>query len=81
MESVEDRTIKPSRLPLFPQTLEIAKGGDFTHSHPPHDGYYVYTDISNGRTTLTFLMGSNTGCRRKVEVSGSCKVEMSRLPF
>jgi hypothetical protein len=29
-----------------------------------------YTDISNGRTTLTFLTGSNRNCKRKVEVSG-----------
>jgi hypothetical protein len=47
MESVEDRTIKPSRLPLFPQTLEIAKGGDFTHSHRTTATTF----------TLTFLTG------------------------
>jgi len=40
-----------------------------------------YTDISNGRTTLSFLSGANRGCKRKVEVSGFCKVEMSKLPF
>src|SRR5260370_27860861 len=34
----------------------------FYRTFPPHDGYYVYTDISNGRTTLTFLMGSNMLC-------------------
>jgi hypothetical protein len=33
MESVEDRTMKLSGLPPFPQSLEITKCGDFTHSH------------------------------------------------
>src|SRR5258708_27832429 len=33
MESVEDRTIRLSGLPRFPQPLEITKCGDFTHSH------------------------------------------------
>jgi hypothetical protein len=34
MESVEDRTVKLSGLPLFPQPLEITKeAGDFAHYH------------------------------------------------
>jgi len=33
MESMEDRTMKLSGLPPFPQSLEITKCGDFTHSH------------------------------------------------
>jgi hypothetical protein len=33
MESVEDRTIRLSGLPLFPQPLEITKCGDFAHYH------------------------------------------------
>jgi hypothetical protein len=58
MESVEDRTIKLSCLPLFPQSLEIAKERRF-HTLPPHDYYWVYTDISNGRNTLSFLSSTN----------------------
>ena len=57
MESVEDRTIKLSCLPLFPQSLEIAKSAIPTL--PPHDYYWVYTDISNGRITLSFLSSTN----------------------
>jgi hypothetical protein len=33
MESMEDLTIELSALPPFPQSLEITKCGDFTHSH------------------------------------------------
>ena len=33
MESVGDRTIRLSGLPLFPQPLEIVSVDDFTHSH------------------------------------------------
>jgi hypothetical protein len=33
MESMEDRTMKLSGLPPFPQSLEITKCGDFAHSH------------------------------------------------
>jgi hypothetical protein len=33
MESVEDRTIRLSGLPLFPQPLEIVSVDDFTHFH------------------------------------------------
>ena len=39
-----------------------------------------YTDISSERNTLTFLSSANTNCKCKVEVSGFCKVEMSKLP-
>src|SRR5260370_17461020 len=44
MESVEDRTISMSRLPLFPQPLEITKCADFTPSHPPTTPRF-YTNI------------------------------------
>jgi hypothetical protein len=71
--------IEPSCLPLFPQTLEIAKRGDFAHSTARL--LQRYTDISNGRAPLSFLMSTNRTCRRKVEMSGFCKVEMSILPF
>jgi hypothetical protein len=47
MESMEDRTMKLSGLPPFPQPLEIAKSGDFTHSHR----------TTTTRFTLTFLTG------------------------
>ena len=39
MESMEDRTIRPSCLPPFPQTLEIAKERRF-HTFPPRDCYW-----------------------------------------
>jgi hypothetical protein len=58
MESVEDRTMKLSCLPLFPQSLEIAKERRF-RTLPPHYGYEVYTDVSNGRTYMTFQSGGN----------------------
>ena len=45
MERVEDRTMKLSCLPPFPQTLEIAKARRF-HTFPPHGYCWVYTDIS-----------------------------------
>ena len=49
---------------------------------PPHDdGYVSYTDISIRRAIETFLSGANRICNRKVEMSGSRKVEMSKLPF
>ena len=59
--------MKPSRLPPFPQPLEIARERRF-HTFPPQDCYWVYTDISNGRTTLSFLKSSNTMCSRKLEM-------------
>ena len=31
----------------------------FYRTFPPHDYYWVYTDISNGRITLSFLLSSN----------------------
>jgi hypothetical protein len=33
MESMEDRTMKLPGLPPFPQSLEITRSGDFTHSY------------------------------------------------
>jgi hypothetical protein len=47
MESMEDRTMKLSGLPPFPQSLEITKCGDFTHFHR----------TTTTRFTLTFLLG------------------------
>jgi hypothetical protein len=47
MESMEDRTMKLSGLPPFPQSLEITKCRDFTHSHR----------TTTTRFTLTFLLG------------------------
>ena len=64
MERVEDRTMKLSCLPLFPQSLEIAKSAIPTL--PPHDYYWVYTDISNGRITLSFLSSANGNYFRSV---------------
>ena len=75
MERVEDRTMKLSCLPLFPHTLEIAKSAIPTL--PPHDCYWVYTDISNGRITLSFLSSTNKSCTSKAEMSYLRKVEMS----
>ncbi len=49
MESVKDRTMKSSGLPLFPQTLEIAKERRFPHSHRT-------TTTTN---ILTFLSGES----------------------
>jgi hypothetical protein len=40
MESVGDRTIKLSGLPLFPQALEIVSVDDFTHSHRTTTTHY-----------------------------------------
>jgi hypothetical protein len=57
MERVEDRTMKLSCLPHFPQSLEIAKSAIPTL--PPHCCFYVYTDISIGRNTLSFLSSAN----------------------
>src|SRR5260370_21678011 len=47
MESMEDRTMKLSGLPPFPQSLEITKCGDFTHSHR----------TTTTSVTLPFLLG------------------------
>jgi len=77
MERVEDRTMKLSCLPLFPQSLEIAKSAIPTL--PPHDYYWVYTDISNGRITLSFLLSSNKMCKCKAKMSGFCKAKLSLL--
>jgi hypothetical protein len=49
MERVEDQTMNLSGLPPFPQSLEITKCGDFTHSHR-----------TTTRDTLTFLMGEQS---------------------
>ena len=58
MESMGDRTMKLSCLPPFPQTLEISRrAADFTHSAPRRGR--LYTDISNGLITLSFLSGTN----------------------
>jgi hypothetical protein len=46
MESMEDRTMKLSGLPPFPQSLEIPAG--LPHSHR-----------TTTRVTLTFLMGEH----------------------
>jgi len=38
--------------------MEIAKSGDFTHSHRTTTAR-SYTDISIGRITLSFLLSAN----------------------
>jgi hypothetical protein len=59
MESMEDRTMKLSGLPPFPQSLEITKCGDFTHSHRTTTKR-GYTDIPIGLIPMSVLMSSNT---------------------
>jgi hypothetical protein len=54
MESVEDRTMELSGLPLFPQPLEIAKEQRF-HTFPPHDCYGQF----NFAEIRTFELCSN----------------------
>jgi len=54
------------------------KNSDSAHSH--RTTTTEYTDISNGYITLTFPPGANRFCKRRVEVFGWCKVEMSELP-
>ncbi|RZU42370.1 hypothetical protein BDD14_3937 [Edaphobacter modestus] len=51
--------MKPSCLPLFPQTLEIAKQRRF-HTFPPHDGYGAILTFFDPPRIETFLSGANT---------------------
>jgi hypothetical protein len=66
-----------------PRRMEMwksPKNSDSAHFHRTATTT-EYTDISNRYITLTFLPGDNSKCKRKVEMSASRKVEMSKLPF
>ena len=61
MESMEDRTMRLSDLPPFPQPLEIAKERRLPHFQP-HDDYDVILTVLTGEQPCHFYRAA-TGSR------------------
>jgi hypothetical protein len=62
MESMEDRTMKLSGLPPFPQPLEIANEQRLPHSHrTTATGHFYFAEIR------TFELCTNRICSRSLE--------------